>query len=43
MTVKPEDLSRRSYTSRRDEKGKDLRGDDREKPCIALVTEDLAR
>lgn len=28
MTVKPEDLS--SYTTRRDEKGKDLRGDDRE-------------
>lgn len=30
MTVKPEDLSRRSYTSRRAEKGKDLREDDRE-------------
>lgn len=30
MPVKPEDLSRRWYTSQRDEKGKDLREDDRE-------------
>lgn len=40
MMVKPEDLNRRSYTSRRDEKGKDLR-EMIEKPCIALETEDL--
>lgn len=39
--VKPEDLSRRSYTLRRNEKDKGLDEKMIEKPCIALQTGDL--